>query len=76
MPRYVALFSVGLLLLASVAFWPMYLSRDWAAVDRYTHAHALLGTLWLLVLLVQSILMLGGYRLAHRVAERVSLFSS
>jgi hypothetical protein len=73
MPRYVALFSVGLLLLASVAFWPMYLSRDWAAVDRYTHAHALLGTLWLLVLLVQSILMLGGHRLAHRVVGRASL---
>ena len=74
MPRYVALFSFGLLLLASVAFWPMYLSKNWAAIDRYTHAHALLGTLWLLVLLVQPILMLGGYRLAHRMLGRTSLF--
>lgn len=73
MPRYVALFSFGLLLLASVAFWPMYLSKDWAAIDRYTHAHALLGTLWLSVLLFQSILILGGYRLAHRVVGRASL---
>ena len=73
MPRYVAFFSFGLLLLASVAFWPMYLSKDWAAIDRYTHAHALLGTLWLLVLVFQPILILGGYRLAHRVVGRTSL---
>ena len=74
MPRYVTLFSSGLLLLAPVAFWPMYLSRNWAAIDRYTHAHAFLGTLWLLVLLFQPILILGGYRLAHRVVGRTSLF--
>ena len=74
MPRYVALFGFGLLLLASVAFWPMYLSKNWAAIDRYTHAHALLGTLWLLVLLSQPILILGGYRLAHRVVGRSALF--
>lgn len=73
MPRYVTLFSSGLLLLVPVAFWPMYLSRNWATIDRYTHAHAFLGTLWLLVLLFQPILILGGYRLAHRVVGRTSL---
>jgi len=74
MPRYAALFSVGLFLLAAVAFWPLYLSKPWAAIDRYTHAHALLGTIWLLLLLCQPILILAGYRRAHRLVGRASLF--
>ncbi|HUF79805.1 MAG TPA: hypothetical protein VMN03_01620 [Burkholderiales bacterium] len=74
MPRSVALFAFGLLLLAAAAFWPMYLSRNWAAIDGYTHAHALLGTLWLLILVVQPVLILHGHRLAHRLAGRTSLF--
>ena len=73
MPRYVALFSFALLLFAAVAFWPLYLSRDWAAIDRYTHTHALLGTLWLIVLMLQPILMLRGYRLAHRMVGRAAM---
>lgn len=74
MLRYVGPFSFGLLLLAALAFWPMYLSKNWAEIDRYTHAHALLGTLWLLVLLVQPILILRGYRLRHRMVGGTSLF--
>ena len=74
MPRSVALFAFGLLLLAAVAFWPMYLSKNWAAIDRYTHAHAVLGTLWMLILVFQPVLILRGYRLAHRMAGRTSLF--
>ncbi|MBP9824041.1 MAG: hypothetical protein KBF21_07455, partial [Thermoanaerobaculia bacterium] len=60
MPRSIALFTFALLLLALVAFWPMYLSKDWAAIDRYTHAHALFGTMWMLVLIFQPVLILRG----------------
>lgn len=74
MPRSIALFASGLLLLAAAAFWPMYLSKSWAGIDRYTHVHAALGTLWMLVLVLQPVLILGGQRLAHRVAGRASLF--
>ncbi len=74
MPRSVALFAFGLLLLAAAAFWPMYLSKNWAAIDRYTHAHAVLGTLWILILVFQPVLILRGYRMAHRMAGRTSLF--
>ena len=73
MPRSFALFTFALLLLASVAFWPMYLSKDWAAIDRYTHAHAFLGTLWMLILIVQPFLILRGHRIAHRIVGRTSL---
>lgn len=73
MPRFVAVFAFALLLLASVAFWPMYLSKSWPAIDRYTHAHAVFGTLWLLVLVAQPSLILRGYRLAHRIAGRASV---
>jgi hypothetical protein len=74
MPRSVALFAFGLLLLAAAAFWPMYLSKTWAAIDRYTHVHAVLGTLWMLILVFQPVLVLRGYRLAHRMVGRTSLF--
>lgn len=73
MPRFVALFTFGLLLLAALAFWPMYLSRDWASIDRYTHAHAALGTLWMLVLVLQPLLILRGYRRAHRMTGRAAM---
>ena len=73
MSRSIALFTFALLLLALVAFWPMYLSKDWAAIDRYTHAHALLGTMWMLVLVFQPVLILRGHRLAHRIVGRTSL---
>jgi hypothetical protein len=73
MPRSVPLFAFGLLLLAAAAFWPLYLSKSWAAIDRYTHAHAVLGTLWMLILVVQPVLILRGHRPAHRMAGRASL---
>lgn len=73
MPRHVALFAIGLLLLAVPAFWPLYLSKGWAAVDRYTHAHAALGTLWMFFLVVQPALVLRHHRRAHRLAGRAAL---
>lgn len=74
MPQFVMLSTCGLMLLAAAAFWPLYLSMDWAAIDRYTHAHAVLGTLWLVILISQPVLILRGYRRAHRIAGRTSLF--
>jgi len=60
-------------MLASVAFWPLYLSKGWSTIDRYTHAHAFFGTLWLFVLIAQPLLILRGHRAAHRVVGRFSL---
>ena len=74
MTRSAAVLTFGLLLLAFVAFWPMYLSKNWVSIDHYTHAHALLGTLWLVILILQPVLVFRGYRFAHRVAGRTSLF--
>ena len=46
----------GLLLaLALGAFWPMYLSKPFAALDRYTHAHAAVGLAWMLLLVAQPL---------------------
>ncbi len=59
--------SVLLLLLAAAAFWPLYQSRPWAGIDAYTHVHALLGTAWMGMLVVQPALIVKGRRRAHRV---------
>jgi hypothetical protein len=74
MPRSAAVFAFGLLLLAASAFWPLYLSKSWSAIDRYTHIHAVLGTLWMFSLVAQPMLIHHGYRLAHRMTGRTSLF--
>lgn len=68
------LLSFALLVFAAAAFWPMYLSQNWAAIDRYTHVHAAFGTLWMLILVVQPVLIRLGYRLVHRTTGRASLF--
>jgi len=72
-PRAVALLTIALFLLASIAFWPQYLSKSWSSIDRYTHAHAILGTAWLLVLIVQPLLIVRGSRAAHRIIGQTSL---
>lgn len=65
-----------LLALGGLAFRPAYLSRPAADVDRYTHAHALLGALWLGLLIAQSVLA-GTRRLgAHRILGRLSLLAA
>jgi hypothetical protein len=71
--KTVALLTLSLLLLAAVAFWPQYLSKNWSAIDRYTHVHAFFGTLWLFVLIVQPLLVLRGRRAAHRIVGSISL---
>lgn len=55
-----------------VAFWPLYLSRPFAAVDPYTHFHALTGALWFVLLIAQP-LSIRYRRLAlHRMLGRCS----
>jgi hypothetical protein len=74
MPKNIARFALGLLLLAGVAFWPLYLSKSWSAIDRYTHAHAALGTIWMLMLVAQPVFVLRGSQVAHRLVGRASIF--
>ena len=58
--------------LVVLAFWPMYLSRPLASIDRYTHLHAVAGTLWFGLLIAQPLLIYrGGYTL-HRAVGRTS----
>lgn len=66
------LFALGLIGLTIVAFWPSYLGRPFANVDRYTHAHAALGTIWLLLLLAQTTLIKAGRRGLHLALGRLS----
>ena len=62
----------GLLALALAAFWPRYLGRPLAGIDRYTHAHAALALLWVLLLIVQPAAISAGRRRLHRVLGRTS----
>ncbi|GMV07477.1 MAG: hypothetical protein AMXMBFR53_37520 [Gemmatimonadota bacterium] len=62
---------VGLLALALVAFWPSYLSRL-PTNGAYTHVHAVLATLWILLLIVQPALIRRHRRDVHRALGRAS----
>lgn len=57
--------ALAMLALSALAFWPGYLSRV-SEADGYTHVHAALGTLWLLLLVAQPVLIRAGERTAHR----------
>ena len=46
----------ALLVLSAVAFWPKYLSRLTGNIDPYTHVHAVLASMWCLLLIVQPVL--------------------
>ena len=61
--------SLVLLALSALAFWPPYLSR-FRAADVYTHFHAGLGLVWLLVLVGQPLLIHAGRVPLHRVIGR------
>jgi hypothetical protein len=71
-PSLVAAGAVGLLVLALVAFWPLYLSRPFASIDAYTHVHAAIGVLWLGLLITQPLLLLASRSATHRALGRVS----
>lgn len=72
MPLRLSLAALALLALAPFAFWPAYLSQPGAA-DAHTHAHAALGTGWLLLLVVPPQLVRASRRSAHRRVGRVGL---
>ena len=55
MTKLAALAAAAAVPLVILAFWPLYLSRPFADVDRYTHLHAMAGSLWLLLLIVQPL---------------------
>jgi hypothetical protein len=58
-----------LLVLSGLAFWPPYLGKLGEA-EVHTHVHAVLGALWLFLLVTQPLLLLAGKRAAHRVMGR------
>ena len=41
--------------LVIAAFWPLYLSKSFSTIDRYSHLHAIVGSLWLLFLILQPL---------------------
>lgn len=61
-----------LLVLAVGAFWPMYLSKPFSTIDRYTHAHAAIGLVWMLLLVAQPLLIRQGRRPLHRALGRLA----
>lgn len=68
----VAVGAATLLALSVLAFWPRYLSRPAAAIDGYTHLHAMLGTTWVAMLVAQAVLVRAGRLGLHRVLGRAS----
>ncbi len=47
---------LALFLLATLAFWPRYLSLLGSPIDPFTHLHAVFASLWCLLLIVQPVL--------------------
>lgn len=64
-------YFAGLLLVALVAFWPSYLSQ-FGAQTSWTHLHAFLATLWLLLLIAQPLLIRSRRMTWHRTFGRIS----
>lgn len=71
MPLRLSLSALILLALSVPAFWPKYLSRLHTA-DAYTHTHAVLGTTWLLLLIIQPLLVHTRRVRTHRLVGRVA----
>jgi len=65
-------YFAGLLLLAMITFWPSYVSLSPAASSVYTHFHAMVATLWVLMLIAQPMLIRSGRAQLHRSLGRVS----
>lgn len=65
-------YFAGLLLLAMVTFWPTYVSLPPSANTLYTHFHAMVATLWVLLLIAQPMLMRSGRLRAHRALGKAS----
>lgn len=63
---------LGLLLLSILTFWPSYVSLPPSAHHPYTHFHASMAVLWMLLLIVQPWLVRSGRLRLHRRLGRVS----
>jgi hypothetical protein len=66
-------YFAALLLLSFIAFWPGYFSQSPASVSAYTHIHAALATVWVLILIAQPMLFRAGRMSLHRIIGKVSL---
>lgn len=64
--------TAALLLLSVFAFWPAYLSKQFPGLDGYTHFHAVVGLLWLLLLAAQALLIIRARRSMHRALGRLT----
>ncbi len=60
-------------LIATLAFWPSYLSLGPRGSNIYTHLHATLATLWMALLITQPMLIRTGKLRLHRKLGRISL---
>jgi hypothetical protein len=69
---FVAGLGIVLLVLAVGAFWPQYLAKPLRTLDVYTHAHALIGVAWMLLVIAQPLAIRSGARALHRVLGRAS----
>jgi hypothetical protein len=58
--------------LVVLAFWPLYLARPFASIDRYTHLHAAAGSLWLAMLIAQPAAIHARRLALHRVLGKLS----
>lgn len=72
MTKIAGIIVVAALPLVVLAFWPLYLSRPFASVDRYTHLHAAAGVLWMGLLLAQPAAIHTRRVALHRVLGRAS----
>jgi len=70
--RWAAPTFAALLALSLVAFWPGYLAKPMGTIGGLTHFHAAMGTLWLLMLIVQPWAIHSGRRQLHRIVGRGS----
>jgi hypothetical protein len=65
-------FFASLLALAMITFWPTYVSLPPSANSPYTHFHAMVATLWVLLLIAQPMLIRSGRVRTHRALGKVS----
>jgi len=66
-------YFAALLALAVLTFWPTYVSLSPSQSDFYTHFHAAIATLWVLLLIAQPMLIRSGRNVLHRRLGKVSL---
>ncbi len=71
--RWAASFYAMLMALALIAFWPGYLAVPKLQLSGWVHFHAISGTLWILMLIVQPWAIRSGRRKLHVYLGRTSL---